>query len=168
MTDWGGSSIASFDKDAKQIMRNSHCSAWSTPFTWHHSQLAQNKEPASKGWSTVFPCHVTPPLPQLKYFQVTYTMNPLQLSVGIRNNYPLLPRDVWQPIGSGALWMHLWVLKLILCATEESALLSWCKNVILKTEKEPSFLATLPPVLLILNSYLVSNLCIPSVLKNIL
>lgn len=95
-------------------------------------------------------------------------MNPLQLSVGIRNNYPLLPRDVWQPIGSGALWMHLWVLKLILCATEESALLSWCKDFILKTEKEPSFLATLPPVLLILNSYLVSNLCIPSVLKNIL
>lgn len=144
MTDWGGSSIASFDKDAKQIVRNSHYSTWSTPFTWHHSQPAQNKEPASKGWNTVLPSHVTPPLSQLKHFQVTHTTNPLQFSVGIVNNYPLLPRYVWQPIGSDAMWMHLWVLKLILCATEESALLSWCKNFILKTEKEHFWLATLP------------------------
>lgn len=71
-------------------------------------------------------------------------------------------------MGAGALRMQFWMLKLVLSATEESALLSWCTNPFLKTGKDPSWLATPPPVLLTLNiSHLVSNLCIPSVLKNI-
>lgn len=92
--------------------------------------------------SASMPCNTTAPPAQI------FPGNPHYESTAVLcrdNNYPLLPRYVWQPIGSDAIWMHLWVLKLILCATKESALLSWCKNFILKTEKEHSWLATLPP-----------------------